>query len=572
MLASLSDGSNVLKSFIGSNYLVMPFAFSQSGILLGSVALLFIAVLTDRCCSILIRCKHRAVAKLKYQSPEMTMEELQVSVTYGETARVAFGPRAESLVDAALAFTQYGFCVNYFVFVLTALKVFFPAATPLSLSLFPICVLAPCVLVPNVAALGPVSMVANLAILVGFGGCLFYDGTTFEGSFVDALEAEPKANWRQFPVFFTVVLSCFEGIGTVLPVESTMASGRHNYPFMLHGVVAFTALFLGVFGLAGLLRFGADDVEQIATENLPSGSFVGQAVRGCLCVAILFTYPLQVFPVLQCGERWVFASHVTSHVANRKGGAAGVDGNNAGTSVLLKSKGVEDDDGSHSPLVDGHESDNSIVNPITADSATATTAPIALNDSTGGRVVHDNSPVSPERSAAARGGPHNLVAVNGRGAVVDALVSSSLAFFGARVITQEDAEEARMLPGITSSSSSSSAAGAVEQRVYFDAIELYGPWAGANLKKMVLLRFGVVLATAVVALLAADFYGYIASLVGALGATTLSFIMPSLLHLELFRGELGFRTRAVDVLTALLGVTSGIAGLIVTIQDWAKAA
>ena len=57
-------------------------------------------------------------------------------------------------------------------------------------------------------------------------------------------------------------------------------------------------------------------------------------------------------------------------------------------------------------------------------------------------------------------------------------------------------------------------------------------------------------------------------MVGAVGATTLSFIMPCLLHLRLFRGELGAVDRAADMLTAGLGATAGVLGLITTVHEW----
>lgn len=59
---------------------------------------------------------------------------------------------------------------------------------------------------------------------------------------------------------------------------------------------------------------------------------------------------------------------------------------------------------------------------------------------------------------------------------------------------------------------------------------------------------------------------YIAAVVGAVGATTLSFIMPCALHLGLFRGELGPITMAADVGTALLGFLGGGVGLALTLE------
>ena len=164
--------------------------------------------------------------------------------------------------------------------------------------------------------------------------------------------------------------------------------------------------------------------------------------------------------------------------------------------------------------------------------------------------------------------------------------------------------------------------------VSIDACVAYGPYAGPNLPRAVALRGSLVLLTAIIAVSAAKSYGYIASVIGAVGATTLTFVMPSLMHLRLFHGagddedagaaavaagysgrqdatkvrrarknkmmpgsrgaivagatrreseweqkktSMAVTTRATDVATIALGVASGIAGLAVTIQSWVKA-
>lgn len=106
-----ADAMNVLKSFIGSNYLVMPFAFAKAGVLLGGVALVVIAAITDRCCTTLVACKRRAAARRAARTGE-DEAELQGALTYGDVAMEAFGPRAERVIDGALAFTQVGFCIQ----------------------------------------------------------------------------------------------------------------------------------------------------------------------------------------------------------------------------------------------------------------------------------------------------------------------------------------------------------------------------------------------------------------------------------------------------------------------------
>ena len=50
-----------------------------------------------------------------------------------------------------------------------------------------------------------------------------------------------------------------------------------------------------------------EEVNQIVTESFPSGVLI-QVVRCLLCFAILLTYPLQVFPVIEIIEGWLFKS------------------------------------------------------------------------------------------------------------------------------------------------------------------------------------------------------------------------------------------------------------------------
>ena len=78
-------------------------------------------------------------------------------------------------MEGALAFTQLGFCVEYFIFVVAALRAFFPAVAPAALAAVPFAFLAPCALLPSVKALAPISAVANAAILAGFAAILAYE-------------------------------------------------------------------------------------------------------------------------------------------------------------------------------------------------------------------------------------------------------------------------------------------------------------------------------------------------------------------------------------------------------------
>jgi len=46
-------------AFIGSNYIAMPYAFSQGGIVAASIGIIIIAWVTGYCCNLLVHCKRK---------------------------------------------------------------------------------------------------------------------------------------------------------------------------------------------------------------------------------------------------------------------------------------------------------------------------------------------------------------------------------------------------------------------------------------------------------------------------------------------------------------------------------
>ena len=83
-----------------------------------------------------------------------------------------------------------------------------------------------------------------------------------------------------------------------------MAENRHRFPLYLHLTIILVSLILGGFGILGYFVYGSA-VAQIVTESMPSGILI-QIVRGLLCFAILFTYPLQLFPIVRIIESCLF--------------------------------------------------------------------------------------------------------------------------------------------------------------------------------------------------------------------------------------------------------------------------
>ena len=106
----------------------------------------------------------------------------------------------------------------------------------------------------------------------------------------------------------------------IIPIESSMAENRPRFPLYLALSLVQYSIFLGSFGMLGYLIF-ADNTPQIVTSILPD-AFFSQFVRAALVMAVLFTYPLQLFPVIEIAEDLIFTrvnptdkSHLTEVIA-----------------------------------------------------------------------------------------------------------------------------------------------------------------------------------------------------------------------------------------------------------------
>ncbi|XP_076072551.1 uncharacterized protein LOC143044425 [Mytilus galloprovincialis] len=147
-----------------------------------------------------------------------------------------------------------------------------------------------------------ISVLANISI---FTGCI----AVFIFLVID-FKVHPDIgyfNWEGFPVFFGQVTAAFEGIGLVVPVESSMEGNRHNFASFLHGAILVLSVILGSFGILGYLRFGSG-VEQMLNLNIPSASWFAFSINICVIVGVALTFPLQIYPVTEMIELVLFSN------------------------------------------------------------------------------------------------------------------------------------------------------------------------------------------------------------------------------------------------------------------------
>lgn len=95
-------------------------------------------------------------------------------------------------------------------------------------------------------------------------------------------------------------------------------------------------MILAFFGLLGYAVYG-EAVEQIVTESFPQGVLI-LIVRCLLCFAILLTYPLQIFPVIEIVEGWLFKPE--QNVNAEAAGSVNTDSNSTVNNVAMSQGGM----------------------------------------------------------------------------------------------------------------------------------------------------------------------------------------------------------------------------------------
>lgn len=116
---------------------------------------------------------------------------------------------------------------------------------------------------------------------------------------------------KTLPIFFGVAVYAFEGIGLVIDIEKSMKHPEHFEKCLWTA----TALLIVVFGALGAIGYFAyqEATENIILLNLPRDAIITKITVFGMMLALLATYPVQMFPVFAISEN-AFFSHSTPHL------------------------------------------------------------------------------------------------------------------------------------------------------------------------------------------------------------------------------------------------------------------
>eukprot|EP00927_Polykrikos_kofoidii_P008826 TRINITY_DN13689_c0_g1_i1.p1 TRINITY_DN13689_c0_g1~~TRINITY_DN13689_c0_g1_i1.p1 ORF type:complete len:522 (+),score=57.87 TRINITY_DN13689_c0_g1_i1:67-1566(+) len=272
------------KGFVGPAITYMPAAFSDGGLGVSLIALVFLGFFNALCIALLLDCTR--VTGLG---------------TYGDIARASAGKALEICVLISLLLNQYGLCISYMIFMnkVTRTMIDCPEHTITAIQL--VFVLPMC-LIRSMHSLEYPNLIADALVMLGIVTIVFYASTSLisDGTSADVQFFIPET----FGIFLGTSIFAFEGIPLILPIRESMREPER-----------FTCVFTWVFipvvlaymlvGMVGYLDYGSN-AASTALLNLPQGKLLATLAKMGYAFSMMFGTPLQFIPAARIVEHWVF--------------------------------------------------------------------------------------------------------------------------------------------------------------------------------------------------------------------------------------------------------------------------
>ena len=288
----------LLKAFVGTGIMFLPKAFRNGGIVFSSCIMVAVSLITCVCFRLLLTCRE------KYGGG------------YGELGHAIVGPKFRKIILFSIALSQLGFVCAGLIFTAENLLAVMDAVTKgtnnmnigvpalIALQLIP---LIPLALIRNISKLGLVALIADVFIFVGLIYIWWYD-------FVALARNGVAPSVKLFnPTHFTLTVGSaiftFEGIGLILPIQSSMKHPEH-FPKLLYFVMFLITIIFTSVGILCYATFGEDTKIQVMS-NFPQDSVVVNIVQFLYSLAVMAGDPVQLFPAVRILETSIFGERAT---------------------------------------------------------------------------------------------------------------------------------------------------------------------------------------------------------------------------------------------------------------------
>jgi proton-coupled amino acid transporter len=284
----------LLKAFIGTGIMFLPKAFKNGGMLFSAITMIVVSAITALCFELLLSCRKQ-----------------YGGAGYGDLGKSISGPKLRALILVSITLSQIGFVCAGLIFTADNLASFADAVSkskgePLSTNALigiQLIVLIPMSFIRNISKLGPAALLADVFILIGLTYIYWYDISLISkmGGFHPTVEL---FNPRDFTMTIGSAIFTFEGIGLILPIQSSMKQPEHFSKLLYIVMLIITVIFTSV----GVLCYGTfgENVSVEVITNFPQSSKVVNAVQFLYAMAVLVGTPVQLFPAMRTIELKIF--------------------------------------------------------------------------------------------------------------------------------------------------------------------------------------------------------------------------------------------------------------------------
>ncbi|KAK3949193.1 transmembrane amino acid transporter protein-domain-containing protein [Pseudoneurospora amorphoporcata] len=287
----------LIKAFVGTGIMFLPKAFANGGLLFSSLAMVVVSAVTMIAFHLLLRCKQHHGGG------------------YGEIGAAISGERMRTLILASITISQLGFVCAGIVFVAENLTSFLNAVTagsqaPLSsvaLIAIQVALLVPLSWIRNISKLGPAALLADACILIGVSYIYQFDFRALAQNGIH--KSVVLFNPERYTLMIGSAIFTFEGIGLILPIQSSMAKPQ-RFEYLLGLVMVIITIVFTSVGALCYATFGTSTQIEII-DNFPQDSKLVNAVQFLYSVAVLVGTPVQLFPALRIIEGKVFGQHTS---------------------------------------------------------------------------------------------------------------------------------------------------------------------------------------------------------------------------------------------------------------------
>eukprot|EP01041_Mallomonas_annulata_P009708 gene9708-20185_t len=285
---------HLVKGNVGTGCLALPFCFSMLGPFWSIIGLGITGTVCVYNMWLVVECKNSLVG----------------AHTYGELGFAAFGKNGEFIVESFLILMQLSVCCVYFTFIGSNINALLPNGGSLfyqqiimTILIFPIAILSQ---LKSIRQLAPLSVFATLILCIALGIIFII---CCERIMTNDHTILPVADFSKMISFFTITIYSFEGVGIILPIEDAMET-PDDFCYILSMAMATVGLIFILLAELSIFAFGSIDQGSITSYLQLHGptppsvtySLIITLVNLLISLAVLLTYPLQLYPAVQVLE------------------------------------------------------------------------------------------------------------------------------------------------------------------------------------------------------------------------------------------------------------------------------